>query len=279
MSLPLSLPPEPVEEPTPDLPPQVDLASFSQGDQRTMALLLLISLALRGLHAGQEVAGITSPRSPSPLFLGLLVETAQTVGRATRLGWNVGQVGWRITRPLRRNWLTRPLTAAWDRQTERLRELGRTVQEPLGRAGDARIQALTDRIAGSILTLAARQPALRELVQAEVAAILPELATHPQVTGLVDAQVSQILPKLTSHPEIREMVYALVQEQADRYMDYLEQDPDQIQRLVQGQSVGIVNDLLENVREQTVTADTVLERMVRRIFGQDPQSPSLPPLS
>lgn len=277
MSIPL--PPEPGDELTTAPPAQIDLASFSEGDQRTMTLLLLISLALRGLHAAQDAAGIAPARGASPLFLGLLVETAQTAGRAMRLGQRVTGLGWRLTRPLRRNWFTRPLTAVWDRQAARLRDLGEAVREPMRQEADARVQAVTARIVDAVLTLAARQPALRELVRAEVAAVLPELADHPQVTALVDAQVTQILPKLATHPQIRERVYDLVQAQADRYMDYLEQDPEQIQRLVQGQSVGIVNDLLENVREQTVTADTVLERMVRRIFGQDPQSPSLPPLS
>jgi hypothetical protein len=61
----------------------------------------------------------------------------------------------------------------------------------------------------------------------------------------------------------------------DTYIEYLASNPE-VQELVQSQSTGLANEVVEEVRERTVSADTFLEGLARSLLRRIPRS-NLPP--
>ena len=57
----------------------------------------------------------------------------------------------------------------------------------------------------------------------------------------------------------------------DTYIEYLATNPE-LQELVQTQSTGLANEVVEEVRERTVSADTFLESVARSLLRRVPRS-------
>ena len=144
------------------------------------------------------------------------------------------------------------------------------------------IQVQVDKI----LPVLAESPAIQSLIMAQLDQILPELADSADIQKLIEAQVDDFLPKLADNFAIQqlirkqagaylfyltqnsEQIQALIRQQGDIYIDYLNDHPDAVQNLVSGQSLGIAGQVMDEVRERTVTADTVAEMFARRILGR-----------
>ncbi len=142
------------------------------------------------------------------------------------------------------------------------------------------IQVQVDKI----LPVLAESAAIRSLILAQLDQVVPELANSAQIQDLIDAQVAAILPKLADDMRIQELIrkqagaylfylsnhsdqiQALIRQQGDIYIDYLNDHPDAVQQLVSGQSLGIAGQVMDEVRERTVTADSVAETLVRSIL-------------
>ena len=60
----------------------------------------------------------------------------------------------------------------------------------------------------------------------------------------------------------------LIRLNGDDYITYLNANPEQVQNLVQGQTIGMTTEIMNEVRARTVTADSTLEMFVRRILGR-----------
>jgi hypothetical protein len=75
------------------------------------------------------------------------------------------------------------------------------------------------------------------------------------------------VPLLAQDPAIQQ----LIRQQGDAYIDYLNEHPDAVQNLIQGQSVSLASDVLDGVRERTVTADSLAESIVRGLLGRKPR--------
>jgi len=150
---------------------------------------------------------------------------------------------------------------------------------------DALIGAQIDKL----LPLLAEHPAVERLIEVQVDKILPKLATSAAIQALILAQVEQILPELADDPGIQQLVMAqvdailpelaesaaileLIRIQGDKYIDYLNEHPDKVQNLISGQSVGLAGQMLDEVRERTVTADSVTEMIVRNLLKKKPRS-------
>ena len=86
-----------------------------------------------------------------------------------------------------------------------------------------------------------------------------------QIQQLIRKQAGAYLFYLTQNSE---QIQALIRQQGDIYIDYLNDHPDAVQQLVSGQSLGIAGQVMDEVRERTVTADTVAEMFARRILGR-----------
>lgn len=157
------------------------------------------------------------------------------------------------------------------------------------------IQALVQRQVDLILPVLAEDAAVQQLIQVQVDKILPALADNPGVQELIDAQLAKILPELKDNALIQELirvqagqylqhlqddpdpVQALIRVQGDAYIAYLNEHPDSVQNLVSGQSASLAGQMMDEVRERTVTADSVTEMLVRNILRRRSRSELPPP--
>jgi hypothetical protein len=57
----------------------------------------------------------------------------------------------------------------------------------------------------------------------------------------------------------------------DTYIEYLTNNPE-VKELVQSQSTGLATEVIEEVRERTVSADTFLEGLARSLLRREPRS-------
>lgn len=142
-------------------------------------------------------------------------------------------------------------------------------------------------------------PAIKEFVRTQVAGILPQLADDPAVTQVIRAQVAallpELLPELAQDAEIQQLirvqaaaylaylnehpeeVQALIRNQGDVYINYLNANPAQVQTLLQGQSLGLASQVRDEIRERTVTADGLVDAIVRNILRLPPREALAPP--
>jgi hypothetical protein len=117
-------------------------------------------------------------------------------------------------------------------------------------------------------------PAVQQLVREQVAAILPELIDDPAVQELIRAQAGAYIAYLGTSPE---QVQPLIRQQGDIYIDYLNVHPAPVQALVQGQSLSLAGQLRDEVRERTVTGDSLVDSIVRSILRMKPREELPPP--
>lgn len=120
--------------------------------------------------------------------------------------------------------------------------------------------ALADSLIERVLQALVRSPALEQLLTQAVA----ELERSPAVDALVDRQVERVLVEL----ERSVAVAALVQAQAARYLAHLEAHPEQVRRIVQGQSRSAIEELTDGIRGRALAADDAVDAWARRLLGR-----------
>lgn len=140
-------------------------------------------------------------------------------------------------------------------------------------AENAAIQQLIAAQVDLLLPELAQSAAIQQLIAAQVDMLLPELAESAAIHDLIAAQVNQILPELAAD----EQIALLIRAQGDKYIDYLNEYPEKVRNLVSGQGVGLAGQLLDEVRERTVTADSVAEMVVRNLIKRKSRSDLPPP--
>lgn len=106
--------------------------------------------------------------------------------------------------------------------------------------------------------------------------VMDNLSDNQTVDSLVQAVAANYLEYLNAHPE---QIEALIRAQGDEYVNYLNKNPEMVQNLLTGQSTGLANELVEEIRERTVSADNVFETIVRSILrrAQREELPEPPP--
>ncbi|MDX1417183.1 MAG: hypothetical protein R3293_23455, partial [Candidatus Promineifilaceae bacterium] len=82
----------------------------------------------------------------------------------------------------------------------------------------------------------------------------------------------------TNEPRSRELAKMTYAEIVDEFIDQLAENPE-LQELVTTQGIGLASQARDEVRERTVTADNLMEGLVRRILRRTPRSelPGPPP--
>lgn len=233
---------------------------------------------------------------------GLILDTIETIREALltagALGMAAASTGQKLARPFYGTRLFNPLRGLVDqlaRQThdvraqllaiskveaERSRRLARavfenSVSDVTAYFGQSKaVDDLLQRKVSDVLPSLAALPALDALIQELVGRYIDFLGQHPdQVEALVQEIANDYIAYLSDHPDLVDM---LIQERGDRYLDYLrEENPEAVQELIQGQSLGLAEEVMDQVRERTVTADSLLETMVRGILRRAPRE-SLP---
>jgi len=120
-------------------------------------------------------------------------------------------------------------------------------------------------------------PGIDNILQLHLGNYQRYLKEHPEDTDrLVEAIAANYLAYLQEHPE---QVEALIRSQGDGYINYLNENPESVQDLLTGQSTGLATELVEEVRERTVSADNVFEMIARSILRRTPREelPEPPP--
>jgi len=144
---------------------------------------------------------------------------------------------------------------------------------------NAAIQTVVQVQAGMYLRHAAENPQeLDSLIQTVADRYITYLTTVDRegVQELVRRQVSEYLAYTLDHPDELGQLVAVI---GDRYLDYLQtENPEAIQQIVQGQSIGLVSEISDEVRARTVTSDSVVEMFMRSLFRRPArQELPLPP--
>ncbi len=136
------------------------------------------------------------------------------------------------------------------------------------------VNQLIDAQVERLMPVLAESAAVQSLVRTQVEAVLPHLIEDGAIQSLIRAQAAQYLSDLLDHPE---QLVLLVRQQGDIYIDYLNEHPTEVQTLVQGQSLSLAGQIRDEVRERTVTGDSVVDAIVRSILRLKPREELPPP--
>ncbi len=96
-----------------------------------------------------------------------------------------------------------------------------------------------------------------------VTKVVADLEASPVVDSLVDRQVERVLEALRESAALQ----ALIREQAGAYLAHLGEHPEPVQRLLQEQSRGVVDEFLSALRQRALEADDTVDSWVRRALG------------
>ena len=107
----------------------------------------------------------------------------------------------------------------------------------------------------------------RRLMMIPVDDIVTYLRANPELERLVRAQAQSLLDELADDPRLS----SVIRRQGDVYVDHLQENPQAVQTLVRGQSVGLAEEVANSVRQRTVSADILLERIVRTMLRRKPR--------
>ncbi len=207
-----------------------------------------------------ELGGEPEPESASDLarraLIGMVFEAAETARQVAwgAAGLSVSFAGavWSAFRPVADSFLFRPLwapiRAVATRGEDRLERYIRT-----GRDEEQRSRTLAGEVTGLLI---------EDLVR--------YVGDNPGVKALIDAQVAGLATRA-------ETLDPLVQQVGDRYIAYLNEHPEDVQNLVQGQAAGMATEVRDDVRTLTVTGDTFLETLARSLLRRTPRKDLPPP--
>ena len=229
---------------------------------------------------------------------GAAFEGIETVGNGISAFWNfnksvintAGQITEPLLKPLDALGVTemvrRPVDAMVTGVEGRVAQLEVKGREGLTQTGSFTILAVSDTI-DAVLDYISTHPQVDKLITDKLDKFLPLLSENAAVQKLVRKQVDAILPTLVRDPTIQLLIQeqanayldslsttlnpklqALIRQQGDDYITYLNAHPEQVQNLVQGQTIGMTTEIMNEVRERAVTADSTLEMIVRRILGR-----------
>ena len=237
---------------------------------------------------------------------GAAFESVETVGSGISALWNFNKrvlhTVEQATEPLRKPFdalgvtqlVQRPVEAIAQNIEETVARLEDKGREGLAQTGLVTVEAIGGTV-DAVIAYLTNNPAVEQLISAQLERVLPLLADNPAILELVRKQVAHILPALKNDPDIQELIrtqaaaylatlgasldptlQALIRQQGDAYIDYLNAHPMAVKTLVQGQSMSLANEVMNEVRERTVTADSVAEMLVRKVLGRK-QRTDLPP--
>lgn len=174
-------------------------------------------------------------------LVGLLFDSYGAARKGISTAGKVASAGWSLVEPVAAP-LLKPVKRPADALVERWVRIGRD-EEQRGRES------------------------AREVAQVPVEQVVAYLRENPEMEALVKSQAEALLARLQDDPQVT----SLVRSQGDEYLDHLRENPQGVQELVQGQSVGMVNEILDVVRRQASLVDSRLEDVVRAMLGRRPR--------
>ena len=126
----------------------------------------------------------------------------------------------------------------------------------IGRMGNKFVQAV--------------DPIFKPLNESKV--LSPTRKRYNKLANRGQAEVSRWI-SLGREEEIqsRQLVQVALDESLDTSIEYLAENAE-IQELIQSQGTGLANEIIEEIRERTVSADTLLENFMRALLWGKPRS-------
>jgi len=250
-------------------------------------------------EAKKENKTLTTAEKMRFITLGFMTESLQQtrkiVDDMTRHGHELSEKWAPQLAPLHDNFLVRPakkryfaLLEEGNKTLQRWLEIGQD-EEQHGRAlARSTSSKVIDRIvehleqsdstkdlireqADSYLQFLTENPdAVRALVNNEVDAYLSKLEGNPtQMESLIQKLADQYVEYIRDNPNL---MNRLVEEQADQYLMHLQENPELMQAVIQDQSLSMAGEMIDEVRERTVTIDGLMERLVRKIVRREPRT-------
>ena len=230
----------------------------------------------RSEQAEAELEGESARRA----LIGMVFDTAEMVRQATlgAAGLSISVAGamWSALRPITSSFLFRPfwipvrnVATRSEARFERYTRIGRNEEQRSRKlAGD-----VTGLLIEDIVGYVGDNPGVKALIDAQVERLLPELVDDATIQALLVEQLGTWIAGLTTRAETLD---PLVRKLGDRYIAYLNEHPEDVQNLVQGQAVGMATEVRDDVRTITVTGDTFLETLARALLRRAPRE-ALPP--
>ncbi len=214
-------------------------------------------------------------------LVGMAFETAemarQVVWGAAGLSVSVAGAMWSAFRPITNSFLFRPLWIPV-RSVVMRGEARRERYVQVGRSEEQRSRKLAGEVTGllieDIVGYVGDNPGVKALIDAQVERLLPELVDDATIQALLVEQLGTWIAGLTTRADTLD---PLVRELGDRYIAYLNEHPEDVQNLVQGQAVGMATEVRDDVRTLTVTGDTFLETLARALLRRPPREDLPPP--
>ncbi len=221
---------------------------------------------LKRVRAWEEQHSQDDAKTPSPedetatdrlryAMVGLLFEAPETAARGVirtaEMAESVTQSGERVFGPVLRSRLFGPVRRRGQKLQERVKtSVDRWVE--VGRAeevvGQDMAQDLTPQLIDDVVAVFANNEAIQNLIRVQAGEYLTYLDEEPKDLD------------------------PLVQKVGDQYIKYLRVDnPDDVQALIAGQTIGLTSEIADEVRERTVTADSVVEMFVRSLLRRAPR--------
>lgn len=209
----------------------------------------------------EERESISPGRSLGYAALGLLYRSAQRANRrAARVTSSIDRLSRLAVAPLQPitdSSLFQPIRKQVDSLAARgQQELDRLIQD--GQTGAKRSRQVSQQALNSV-----------------VGEVIGDISDNPNIQVLIQQQVEILAAETPTIPELDELVRKL----ADNYINYLNDHPEQVQNLLARQSVTLSTQIREELNERLVTADSLLEMLVRRLFRRTPRQelPGPPP--
>jgi hypothetical protein len=247
-----------------------------------LALIGADSLSAR-LRDWQAAAPLPEPAADTPadslpsaaetlrglIGLGFLAadSTSRAVSAAASATRSVANAAAAPLRPVARSPLARPFRALAHSGQQRYARLIRA-----GLADEQRTRQLAGDVTGLLLEdmtgFAQDNPGVAELVDDQVARLLPALVADPTIQRLLERQLADWLAGLTTRSETLD---PLVRALGDRYIAYLNENPDDVQALIQGQAMSMAGEARDSVRRITVTGDSFFEIIARGLLRRPPR--------
>jgi len=196
-------------------------------------------------------------------LVGLLFEAPETAARGVirtaEIADSVVQSGDRVLGPVLRSRLFGPARRRVEKMQERMKTaVDRWVEVGREEEGVGREMAL-------------------DLTPELIDDVVAVFADNEAIQDLIRVQAGEYLNYLDDEPKDLD---PLVQKVGDQYIKYLRVDnPDDIQELIAGQTMGMTTQLANEVRQRTVTADSVFEMFGRALLRRAPRQdlPEPPP--
>jgi hypothetical protein len=214
-------------------------------------------------------------------LIGMLLDAADILESGLSRTGRVGKTLSNLTAaPFRRvgsSLPLRPFRSGFDRLVQRGEQRMEDWTQR-GRAADLRSRRMTQEVVTNSIEEVVNYFAVNEqvqvLVRGQINLLVEGIPYTPELDQLVKILAGNYIQYLQENPKVLDSMVVSV---ADQYIDHLHEEPEKVQDIIQGQSVGLIQTILDEIRQRLISVDEVMELVVRRILKRAPRTHLPPP--